>query len=143
VDWCFWLTPLLDLGPGSARLKVTDVFDQLVAGLMDCAISIPTKVLRPMLGQIPKRDVAEIHVFVPQKPQDPSQPRTVGTVLILPELSNPDRTLPQEGEFAATGKARLGDAESVAIVVRWGLREMLRRWGVANPDTALPRLPNS
>jgi hypothetical protein len=142
VDWCFWLTPLLDLAPGNARLKLLDVFDQLSCGLRDCAISIPTSVLRLVLGQSPKRDVAEIHVLVPQRPTDPSQPRNVGTALILPELSKSARPLPQEGEFATTGKAPLDDAKSVGIVVRWGVTDMLRRWGVVNPDAALPAIQN-
>ena len=80
--------------------------------------------------------MAELHLLVPQQSQDPSQPQNVGAVIDLPKLTNPDHVLPQEGAFATTGRAQLDDASSIAVVVRAGLVDILRLWGVDNPENA-------
>ena len=64
--------------------------------------------LNPLLGQTPRRVLAELHLLVPQQSQDPSQPQNVGTVIDLPKLTNPDHVLPQEASVRYNGKGTAG-----------------------------------
>ena len=143
VDWCFWPPGLAGLGNKNARLEIKDLPDYLVPGLMDCAITIPIEILNPLLGQTPRRVLAELHVLIPQQLQDPSKPRNAGTVISLPESTNQMHMVPQEGGFATTGRAQLESASSVATVVRAGLVDILKSWGVDKPERALPEIPGS